>query len=440
MTPTLDAYLLLQIAYWVAVLAAAVYILYLVSGFVTGEPPTSAPRAVLIVLGVAAAVYFTYDAAGYLFVWMAQDPQMGFQFPHGFTYWDWFREPFAVKWHVLGFLPFIRYLPIIIALTTGGILFVLIWAVPWREAAVVFMAQLFLTAFAMFVLSAAFGVAVRYFDPEAGEVAGAGRVQEPPGQSAPPQSFDHLHQRVCDLPSDQGTVWRRLDAGWQSVNGHLAPLYTVLRPVTRHLPPPAQDFLENGGWLLVFAGLVLLGLLWPRIRRQHHKHRRKHHAGHHASTARVKLSLVGDALTDLGPRQATVRGVPARLRFVVLTPVDPATGTVSKDASNGVLEAVRPGLGEVAGYDFPRVEVWPHLQPHGSFRQAIEADVEVPELPGKPSRWVLVLGTASLGERSVHVGLAFYVNETTTDRLIEVPPATWAEVLGLRTVPAEERE
>jgi hypothetical protein len=68
MTPILEGSWLLQVAYWVAMVPIAVYVLYLVSGYFTGEPPTSIHRAFLTVLDVAAAVYFTYDATGYLFV------------------------------------------------------------------------------------------------------------------------------------------------------------------------------------------------------------------------------------------------------------------------------------------------------------------------------------------------------------------------------------
>jgi hypothetical protein len=444
MTPMLEAYHLAQVIYWVAMVPIAVYVLYLVSGYFTGEPPTSLRRAFLTVVGVAAAVYFTYDAAGYLFVRMAEDPSVGFQLPPGFTYWDWFHEPFAIKWYVLGFIPFIRFLPIVFALCVGGILFVLIWSIPWREAAVLFLAQLFLDVLAMMVLSFVIRMGLvfyeRTFAVPAAAVPGAGPVQQMPDPRQPPPDLYHLHQRVRNLPPGQGSVWRRLDADWESFNGKLAPLYGFLRPVTQHLPRPAQDFLESGGWPLVLVGLVALGLLWPRVHRKRKHHRRpKHHLPHQPLPPRDRLSLIGDALTGLGARQATVRGVPARLRLVVLSAVDPASGPVTKDAAAGALEAVRPGLAEVAGYDVPRVEVWPGLQPHGSFRQALESDVEVPEPAGRPSRWVLVVGTTNLGERAVHVGLGLYANEATTQRVIEVQQGKWAEVLDLRTVPAAER-
>jgi hypothetical protein len=36
--------------------------------------------------------------------------------------------------------------------------------------------------------------------------------------------------------------------------------------VTRHLPLPARDFLDGGGWLLVIPALIVLLRFWPDIR------------------------------------------------------------------------------------------------------------------------------------------------------------------------------
>lgn len=234
-------------------------------------------------------------------------------------------------------------------------------------------------------------------------------------------------------------MWRRLGDRWDGVNGHLAPLYSLLSPVTRHLPPPAQDFLDSGGWLLVFAGLAALCVILPRFHRSPKRKRRRRPTPRPAEP-RNKLSLIGDAVTTRGPRQATVGGVPARLRLVVLVPADPAAGRLTADAAPGLLEAVRPGLAGVVPFDFPRVEVWPHTDPHPTFRGAFEADVEVPDPAGQPSRWVVLLGTATAGGAPVHVGLAFYTDQPTADRIVEVPPGGWAGVVGLRDVPPEDRD
>jgi hypothetical protein len=50
------------------------------------------------------------------------------------------------------------------------------------------------------------------------------------------------------------------------VNRLLEPLYDLLQPVTRHLPLPARDFLNGGGWLLVIPAVIALVWFWPDIR------------------------------------------------------------------------------------------------------------------------------------------------------------------------------
>jgi hypothetical protein len=148
--------------------------------------------------------------------------------------------------------------------------------------------------------------------------------------------------------------------------------------------------------------------------------------------------LIGDAYTGLGPRQATVLGVPARLRLVVVAPADPEAGPVPAAAAVGLLDTLLPGLGEVAGYDVPRVEVWGPL--NAGFPQAVREGVEFPEPAGQPSRWVVVLGTAPAAGRILGVALALHATQTMPNRTVEVPQGKWSGVLGLRTVPAAERE
>ena len=74
MTPMLEPYTVLIILYWLLMIPIAAYVLYLVTGYFTGEYPTSFVRAMFTVVFVAAVVFFSYDGAGYLFFRMMQDP------------------------------------------------------------------------------------------------------------------------------------------------------------------------------------------------------------------------------------------------------------------------------------------------------------------------------------------------------------------------------
>jgi hypothetical protein len=75
-----------------------------------------------------------------------------------------------------------------------------------------------------------------------------------------------MQRRIENLGVEEGPLVRRLWRRWESVNQLLRPVYDLLQPVTRHLPLPARDFLNGGGWLLVVPGVIALVRSWPSIR------------------------------------------------------------------------------------------------------------------------------------------------------------------------------
>jgi hypothetical protein len=370
------------------------------------------------------------------------------QFPAQYTYWDWLREPLGLKWHVLSFVPVIRFLPVLFALCVGGIVQVLLWKIPYHLGVAVFLAQVVLDLLAMFVLSILFSLGIGLYEGAAGAPAGPSEVAEaipeapPPGEE--PANLERLRQRINRLGPEQGPFWRRVHASWESVNGHCAPLYALLQPITKHLPPPVQDFLNAGGWFVVLGGLVGLALYGPRIHRgrkhDKHQHQHKRHQRAEPRGTRDQLDLVGAAMTGLGPRQVTVNGLPGRLRLVVLAPTKAGTSTPSGDAHVQVLDGLLPGLGKVATFDFPRVECWSDRHARDSFRTTLVGGVKVPEPPEAPSRWLLLAGEATGPQGAVHVGLAVLTDQPTTTRVIDVAPGQWATVLGLRDVPEADQD
>ena len=123
------------------------------AGFCTDDYPTSFLSAMGMILVTAAVVFFTFDFSSYAFALWMRDPSVGVQMPANFSYWDWLREPLAVKWQVLSFVPFIRFLPVFFALITGCITQIFMWKVDFKLGAVVFVAQALLTFAAMELLS-----------------------------------------------------------------------------------------------------------------------------------------------------------------------------------------------------------------------------------------------------------------------------------------------
>jgi hypothetical protein len=445
MAPHFEPYPLLVIAYWLAMIPIAAVILAKVTGYCIDDSPSSFSRAVLIVVAVAAGVFFAYDLSGYFFARLMQDPDIGVRLPPQFTYWDWLREPVALKWQVLGYVPFIRFIPVGIALIVGAVLQIFIWNITFKFGLLIFLAQLFLDLSAMVLLSYAFRIGIELYERSAvpAERPQPGQHREPEGfdPKSEPSSLAELERRVRGLGAEAGPFWRRLDRDWESVNGHLRPLYRRLQPVTEHLPPPVQDFLNAGGWIALLAGLGGLALAWPWFhRRRRHIHQYRTHRRGHARRLPIALAVIGDAVTGLGPKQATVRGTPARLRLVVVAPSDSKRRTPHWEPLAGFLDAIHPGLGGATANDYPRVEVRPGPVAPDALRPTLESAIQFPEAAGRPSRWVVAVGEVAWAGSSVPVGLGFFADQPTAARVIEVQGGRWSEAVGVRDVPVDERE
>ena len=279
MIPVIEHSSLLIILYWLLMIPIAILVLVRVTAFWADDGPGTLFGALRTIVVMALAVFLTFDISGYVFARMMQDPQLGIAFPPGYHYWNWIREPQSLKWHVLGYVPLIRYLPVMFAMCAGAIVQVLLWKIPFRTGMIVFVTQLLVDIFAMAMLSLVFsffvGVQVGVHEGAnakthprhaAGGHAGAhagGRTV-----AAVPDGLQGMQHRIEQLGAEEGPLVRRLWRRWESVNQLLKPVYDILQPVTRHLPLPARDFLDGGGWLIVIPGVIALLRSWPSLRRR----------------------------------------------------------------------------------------------------------------------------------------------------------------------------
>ena len=277
MIPVIEHSSLLTILYWLLMIPIAIVVLVRVTAFWAEDGPGTLFGALRTIIVMGLAVFLTYDISGYVFARMMQDPQLGIAFPPGYHYWNWIREPQSLKWHVLGFVPLIRYLPVMFALCAGGIVQVLLWKIPFRTGMIVFVNQLLVDIFAMAMLSLVFsffvGVQVGVHEGASAKghprhAAGGHAAAHAGGRSvaAAPGGLQGMQHRIEQLGAEEGPLVRRLWRRWDSVNQLLRPLYDLLQPVTRHLPLPARDFLNGGGWLLVIPGVIALLRSWPSLR------------------------------------------------------------------------------------------------------------------------------------------------------------------------------
>ena len=273
MIPVIEHSSLLIIIYWLLMIPIAILVLVRVTAFWADDGPGTLFGAVRTIIVMALAVYLTYDISGYVFARMMQDPQLGIAFPPGYHYWNWIREPQSLKWHVLGYVPLIRYLPVMFALCAGAIVQVLLWKIPFRTGMIVFVTQLLVDIFAMAMLSLVFSFFVGVQEganakthPRHAAGGHAGAHSTGRSMAAVPDGLPGMQHRIEQLGAEEGPMVRRLWRRWESVNQLLRPLYDLLQPVTRHLPLPARDFLNGGGWLIVIPGVIALLRSWPSLR------------------------------------------------------------------------------------------------------------------------------------------------------------------------------
>ena len=265
MIPVIEHSGLLVILYWLLMIPIAILVLVRVTAFWTDDGPGTLVAALKTIVAMGLAVYLTYDVSGYVFARIMQDPQLGIAFPPGYHYWNWMQEPQGLKWHVLGFVPLIRYLPVMFALCAGGVVQVLLWKIPFRTGMIVFVNQLLVDIFAMAMLSLVFSF---FVGVQEGATAKAhprhSRGVHAGGRSvaAAPSGLQGMQQRIEQLGVEEGPLARRLWRRWESVNHLLQPAYDLLQPISRHLPLPARDFLNGGGWLLVIPSVIALLRSW----------------------------------------------------------------------------------------------------------------------------------------------------------------------------------
>jgi hypothetical protein len=257
---------MLTILYWLLMIPIAIVVLFRVTAFWAEDGPGTLFGALRTIIVMGLAVFLTYDVSGYLFARMMQDPQLGIAFPPGYHYWNWVREPQSLKWHVLGFVPIIRYLPVMFALCAGAIVQVVLWKIPFRTGMIVLLNQLVLDICAMAMLSLVFSFFIGVQEGAKAHPRHAAGGHANGRSVAAPDGLHAMRQRIEGLGAEEGPLVRRLWRRWESINKLLRPVYDRLQPAMRHLPLPARDFLTGGGWLIVIPGAIALLWFWPSLR------------------------------------------------------------------------------------------------------------------------------------------------------------------------------
>lgn len=428
MSATLSAHAVL-IAYWAVMLVLCAFFLRMACSLCRVDMP-SWRRAFVAVVVVTFLAYLTFDFTAYLV--MRSMSEVLIRVPPGYGYHQWFREPFALKWQIVNHAGPLRYLPFIFGLCAAGVLQVIVLQaeVTFRFGLLIAALQWGATVVAGYVVSLLFGVAL----------SGAGWQPQPEGagQPAAPQAAPQQAEGAGPTAQEQ---LRGVGENFKAyANSQLEELKADLGPITRHLPGPVLAFLDGGGWWGVLGVGAVLALLWLRwlVRKLGGAVSRPRHKKKKRRTKSVPLKLkeslrqIGEAYTEEGPQQITVRGLPARLRLVVLSSGTRKTGNLTEEMLDRVLDWIKPGLAEATASDYPRVRLWPPFYSFDGFATALAANITVPEPKGEKSHWVVVAGKVQMGLAVIHVGLALYADDPNTLRNLKVPGEQWLGVLGVK--------
>ncbi|MBM4071831.1 MAG: hypothetical protein FJ271_23330 [Planctomycetes bacterium] len=441
-------------------------------------------KSMIVSALVGAVAFFSFDLFGYGLVLGTRD-MTSVTLPPGYGYMNWLGESLYLKWQMMGLVPLLRYLPVILAIVLGGTLYVFVLLEPFRQCTVVFVGQWVLNILAVAAVNFVLGKTGEFTNrpdmpgPMVGQPQGGfpqgGFPQGGYPQGGYPQMTQSQYQRAMTRPSQQpylqqtgkakapgkqamqdgaepkglvqvlseqqaklGPFFTKVRDGLHDLTQHLDPYLEPVReatqPFTQYLPLGVQEFLDDGGWWLVLTALALLFFLWGRrmlrrIRRAM-KRRRKHHK-ETIKKMRIELEQVGDAFTEVGPRQIRVGNFTGRLRVVVLAPSASFVGELLPEMAENLLDYLLPGLGEIIESDQPKVAVWQRQASESQFAGLFKALVQAPETSGRPSPWVLVSGSLRMGRQTLFVGLAVYMDRIQNRREIQIEKANWESVIGL---------
>jgi hypothetical protein len=407
------------------------------------------------------------------------------QVPPWYSYGLWFRESIGLKWYIVSHAGPLRFVPFVVGLFVAGLLqFIVLEAdVTFGFGLLIVILQWVATFVAGYIVSLLFGVALSAIgatlqpseqmrrqaeaeQPTARQDAKAARAKPTTRDNKSPQAIKEgtaqEHRGSGTTPGEplslqiieqklEGAVKTSKDQVSEAseqlkayADPYLGELKEAMAPVTEHLPQPVQDFLGKDGWWWVLGVSGFFVLLWVRsIARRltgvahgpKRKKRKKRRAEGSPVRLREDLKWIGEGLTTGGPQRLAVKGLPARLRLVILSMGNKSGGDLSPEMADRVLDEIMPGLAEVTSYDTPAVRVWPAFYSSDGFATGLEGNLVFPEPKGMKSHWVAMAGDVRMGRLLIHVGLALHAQKANNLRFVKVKGERWLNSLAVEKVP-----
>jgi hypothetical protein len=436
---------LIILVFWSVFLLVSAFLLRQACSLCGAELP-SYRRAFVVLLFVAPAAYLVFDLTAYGCMLSMDDITL--RVPQGYSYAQWLWEPLALKWQILGFVPGVRFVPIVLGLVTAGVLQVFFLHVSFGAGIVISVIHWVANVIALALLSFVTSLVLLALVPVARNSDSHGKAQQSSradseGQDHSLRSFSSLELGDREAPQDKLSSFQRkakenLISLRDRVDPYLEPVKEELAPFTDRLPKPCVDFLNAGGWWLIFLVMGLITVfyvtsLYRRVRRVGFRSRKRRRKRTLHSPMDEDLSSLAVSFTDPSERVVTVKGLAARLRLVVMAPAGKDVGELHEGMLESLLDWIKPGLGQIAASDQPRTRIWPMQYSATGFHQAFQQHVCIPEPKGEQSQWVLLAGAVLLGRQKINVGMALRTNEPNKIRMITVQAEQWLDHLGIES-------
>lgn len=420
---------LLAVGFWVLlILVATIALRWTCSTF--GEDAPSWRWALFMSVAVAGACYLTAEFASYV-IMRTMDGVL-LTVPPGYGFTHWLQEPFALKWAIISRIPFIRYLPFVFALCVAGMLqtILLDLRTTFRMSLFIFLVQWAITLVVMGVVSGVSHLALSQLatPPENAEQPPPASVEQD-GTLAPKANLDEVRVTAQNC-------WDNLAA---VTDPYLVEVKEALEPLTSLLPQSVQDFLNDGGWWLVVAVVVVLSFIWLRKllllgRRlfRPRKRKKKGRTVRYDIDLREDISELQHVYTEEAPQRLTIKGIAGRLRLIVLSQASRTEEGLSEEMVDPILDWIRPGLSAITEHDVPRIRLWPPHHTAEGFDLAFAQNVPIPLKRGQRSPWVLVSGRVQIGAVKINVGLAFYLDQLTSEHHVKIREGSWLDVISIQ--------
>lgn len=453
-----------------------------------GEEQPSYKRAFLMIILITVPVVLCFEIIGY---GAARAMHESLKLAPGFSFINWIRLPLGIQWQALGTLPLLKWVPVVVSLCVAGIMMVAWIQCTFRKGIMIVFVQWIFNGVALALLGNAGYFALGAFDrmvglpPDVKEYLTSQHVAHPNAKADPklapprdggkfhnlktahqatlpvagPQSHepmsapndpaaDHksnpLSTFLHDNPSETLRSWGHSMVEFlDRMRDEADPLIDTIRnhshPVTQHFPPFINNFLDNqGGWLIIIGLTVTICFLWlkrtvKRFRKVTKKKKRKASDTWNMDLA-WHMGELGDVAHPVEGVQLTVKGMPARLRAVVLSSGTKETQPITDRSIDGILDFIQEGMSKTLIQDQPLVRIWePAYGGSKAFANLCQNLVTIPGPKGKSTNWVIVAGTVEFNAtEKVHMGLAFQTEKATTLRNLTVDGQTtkWQDAIG----------